>query len=57
MDKLVEQQLAPIELVSLVNSHEKPFVVIDKNYRILAVNKAYEQAYGASSDSAVGQMC
>ena len=57
MDKLNEQQVTPIELISLVNSHDKPFVVIDKNYRILAVNQAYEHAYGASSDDAIGKMC
>jgi two-component system response regulator AtoC len=46
-----------IDLASLVNSHEKPFVVIDKNYRILAVNNAYELEYGVASENAVGQMC
>jgi len=56
MDKRVENK-ASVDLNSMVNSHEKPFVVIDKNYRIMAVNKAYEQHYGATSESAVGQMC
>ena len=56
MDKRVENK-SSIDLNSMVNSHVKPFVVIDKNYRIMAVNKAYEQHYGASSESAVGQMC
>ena len=46
-----------IDLVSLVNSHEKPFVIIDKSYRILAVNKAYLQAYRTTSEDAVGMMC
>ena len=46
-----------IDLVSLVNSHEKPFVVIDKNYRILAVNNAYLQAHGVKTEEAVGKMC
>ena len=55
MDKKVEE--ASIDLVSLVNSHEKPFVVIDKNYRIMAVNSAYELEYGVASEDAVGQMC
>ena len=57
MDKVNEQQITPIELISLVNSHDKPFVVIDKNYRILAVNEAYEHAYGASAEEAVGRSC
>jgi len=46
-----------IDLVSLVNSHVKPFVVIDKNFRIRAVNKAYEQAFGVTVEYAVGKMC
>jgi two-component system, NtrC family, response regulator AtoC len=56
MDKKVENEVS-IDLTSLVNSHEKPFVIIDKNYRILAVNKAYEQMHGASAKNAVGQTC
>ena len=56
MDKKVEREVS-VELDSLVNSHDKPFVVIDKDYRILAVNRAYEQEYGAKSEDAVGQMC
>lgn len=56
MDKKFEEK-ASIDLVSLVNSHNKPFVVIDKNYRILAINKAYEQKYCATGESAVGRMC
>ena len=56
MDKKVENNVS-IDLNSLVNSHEKPFVVIDKNYRIMAVNKAYEQHYSATSETAVGKRC
>jgi len=56
MDKRVETKMS-IDLDSMVNSHEKAFVVIDKNYRIIAVNKAYEQQYGAASGSTVGKMC
>jgi len=56
MDKRVENK-ALIDLQSMVDSHEKPFVVIDKNFRIMAVNKAYEQHYGATNESAVGKMC
>ena len=56
MDKKVEVA-ASVDLVSLVNSHDKPFVVIDKNFCILAVNKAYEQEYGTAGGDAVGRMC
>jgi two-component system response regulator AtoC len=48
---------APIELQSLVDSHEQPFVVIDRDYRILAVNSAYERAFGTDSSVAIGQAC
>lgn len=36
-----------IELQSLIDSHANPFVVIGSDYRILAVNQAYEQVYNA----------
>jgi two-component system response regulator AtoC len=47
----------PFELQSLVDCHENPFVVIDRDYRIVAVNKAYERLYGAGREYAVGQYC
>ena len=46
-----------IDLRSLVESHENPFVVIDHDYHILAINTAYEQVYGTAHDSAVGKFC
>ena len=42
---------------SLVNSHSQPFVVIDNEYRIMAVNSAYEQRYGDSGDTFIGRKC
>lgn len=56
MDMKVKKKTS-INLNSLVNSHEKPFLVIDKNYRILAVNKAYQQTYATSNNNAVGKYC
>ena len=47
----------PFELQSLVDSHAQPFVVIDRDYRILAVNRAYEKIYGVNRDQAVGLPC
>ena len=47
----------PVDLQSLVDSHEKPFVVIDNEYRIMAVNSAYERTYGVTREQAVGQPC
>jgi len=46
-----------IELQSLVDSHRQPFVIVDQEYRILAVNKAYERTYGTSHAGAVGHYC
>jgi PAS domain S-box-containing protein len=46
-----------MDLQSLVDSHDQPFVVIDQDYRIMAVNSAYERAFGVSSEQAVGQAC
>lgn len=46
-----------IELQSLVDSHRQPFVIVDQDYRILAVNKAYERNYGTSHAGAVGHYC
>ena len=53
----MDQKVSSIVLESVVNSHEKPFVIIDKNYRIIAVNRAYEQVYGYVNGAAVGQKC
>jgi transcriptional regulator with PAS, ATPase and Fis domain len=50
-------QSPPIELQSLVDSHEQPFVIIDRDYQILAVNSAYERTFGTDSSKAVGQPC
>lgn len=46
-----------VDLQSLVDSHEQPFVVIDSEYRIVAVNGAYERAYGTNRQRAIGQPC
>lgn len=56
MDMKTKKQIS-VDLNSLVNSHEKPFVVIDKNYQILAVNNAYKQAYHTDSKNALGETC
>jgi len=47
----------PFELQSLVDTHDQPFVVIDRDYRILAVNRAYEKAYGVTREQAIGSPC
>ncbi|MEN8207298.1 MAG: sigma 54-interacting transcriptional regulator [Pseudomonadota bacterium] len=42
---------------TLVESHEQPFMVIDKHFRILALNQAYERAYATNVDQAIGKHC
>ncbi len=54
---LKNTKTSAIDLQSLVESHQQPFVVIDNDYRIMAVNSAYERAFGVSREQAVGQPC
>ena len=56
MNQPIEQAVS-VDLQSLVNSHERPFIVIDKNYRILAMNKAYEDLHSADRSTAIGRAC
>ena len=46
-----------IELQSLVDSHDQPFVVIDREYRIVAANQRYCDAYGVDAARIVGRRC
>ncbi|MEN8801585.1 MAG: PAS domain-containing protein, partial [Thiogranum sp.] len=46
-----------INLQSVVDTHEQPFVIIDREFTIVAVNRAYEQAYGSTRENMVGQHC
>lgn len=47
----------PIELQSIIDAHDNPFVVIDENYTIVAANKAYSDAYGVEPAEIVGNTC
>jgi transcriptional regulator with PAS, ATPase and Fis domain len=40
-----------------VDSHQHPFVVIDRDYQIMAVNKAYEKTYGVGKERTIGLPC
>jgi two-component system response regulator AtoC len=42
---------------SLINAQETPAVVIDKDFRIVAVNRAYCTSYGIDVDAIVGSYC
>lgn len=47
----------PAVLESVIEAVESPFVVIDKNYTIIAANSAYHTAYGVSAKEIIGQKC
>jgi two-component system response regulator AtoC len=48
---------AAVELQSLVDSHDSPFVVIDRDYQIVAVNEAYRKHYGIKGHTVIGCEC
>jgi len=52
-----DEPVSSIELQSMVNSHEKPFVVIDRDYSIVAVNDAYKKIYSFPDGDTVGKKC
>lgn len=47
----------PFNLQSIIDASENGFVVIDKNYNIVAANNAYCKAYGVDSEEIVGHKC
>ena len=47
----------PFNLQSIIDASDNGFVVIDKDYNIVAANKAYCKAYGIDSDTIVGDKC
>ncbi len=57
----INTQTAPenknFDLQSLVDSHDRPFVVIDTDYNIVAINKAYRQAYSIDGQDVIGSKC
>lgn len=46
-----------LEIQSLIDAQDHPFVLIDENYHIVAANKSYQLAYGVSDDEIVGKKC
>jgi two-component system, NtrC family, response regulator AtoC len=52
-----ETGVAPL-MQSLIDVHDHPFVLIDRDYRVVAANLAYRRAYGLEeSGEVVGQHC
>ena len=46
-----------IDFQSVVDTHEEPFIIIDRDFTIVAVNRAYEQAYDSTREKIIGQHC
>jgi len=42
---------------TLADSHEQPFMVIDRNFRIVALNRAYERSYATAAEQIIGRYC
>lgn len=47
----------PFQLQSLIDTQENPFVLIDKDYRVIAANHAYCLRYGTTEDQVIGRAC
>jgi len=46
-----------LELQELIDANDQPFVVIDREYRIVAANQRYGEAYGTTPEAIIGQHC
>jgi transcriptional regulator with PAS, ATPase and Fis domain len=46
-----------VEVQSLIDAQDNPFVLIDENYNIVAANIAYKQAYGFTEQDIVEHKC
>lgn len=42
---------------SVVDAYDQPFAIVDRAYRVVVVNRAFEEAYGVERASAVGRLC
>jgi Transcriptional regulator containing PAS, AAA-type ATPase, and DNA-binding domains len=46
-----------LDIQSALNIQQNPMVLIDSEYRIIAANRAYQEAYGVQSDEVIGRCC
>ena len=46
-----------LEVQSLIDAQDNPFVLIDENYNIVAANTAYKQAYGFTEQDIIEHKC
>ncbi|MBE7563394.1 sigma 54-interacting transcriptional regulator [Acidithiobacillus sp. HP-6] len=46
-----------LDVQSVLNIQQNPMVLIDDQYRIIAANRAYQEAYGVQADEIIGRCC
>jgi PAS domain S-box-containing protein len=46
-----------MEMQSIIDAQDNPFVLIDENYTIVGANKAYCETYGILANEIVGKKC
>jgi PAS domain S-box-containing protein len=46
-----------IDIESLVDTHDRPFAVIDREFNVIMVNRAYERAFQVEREELVGRKC
>jgi transcriptional regulator with PAS, ATPase and Fis domain len=46
-----------VEVQSIIDAQDNPFVLIDNDYNIVAANRAYQLAYGITPQAVVGRKC
>ena len=49
--------IAPPELVSFLDSLPEPHILFDRQYRIVAANRAYRQQFAPMGSNVVGRTC
>jgi len=47
----------PAQVLSMLNVYQQPFVLVDRNYNIVAANKAYADQYNQQPEDIVGRKC
>lgn len=46
-----------VSLTSMIETHDEPFVVLDKGLKVVAVNRAYERRFGVDRKDMVNRPC
>jgi len=46
-----------VDVQSMIDAQDNPFVLIDADYNIIAANTAYRQAYGVTAENTLGRKC